>query len=69
MVAGLAVGGFMGWALDTLLGTTPILMIVLFFMGGGAGMMNIWRMAMGHGLKIGYGDRKTDESSGHDKTG
>ena len=33
------------------------MMIVLLFFGAAAGMMNIWRMAMGHGLKIGYFDQ------------
>ena len=49
--------------LDTWLGTSPIFMIVMFFLGAGAGMLNIWRMATGHGLKVGYFDqvdRKTD---------
>ena len=69
MVAGLAVGGFLGWMLDHLLGTTPIFMIVLFFMGAGAGMMNIWRMAKGHGLKVGYFDRQDDDPGGNDRTG
>lgn len=69
MVAGLAVGGFMGWMLDRLLGTTPLFMIVLFFFGAAAGMMNIWRMAKGHGLKVGYFDQKTDKSDGNDRTG
>jgi ATP synthase protein I len=69
MVAGLMVGGFMGWMLDRLLGTTPLFMIVLFFLGAAAGMMNIWRMAKGHGLKVGYFDRKTDSSDGNDRTG
>ena len=58
MVAGIAVGGFLGWLLDSWLGTSPLMMIVLFFLGAGAGMMNIWRMASGHGLKIGYFDQK-----------
>ena len=62
IVSGVAVGGFMGWLLDNWLGTTPLLMIVLLFLGAGAGMMNIWRMASGHGLKIGYFDEDTDAS-------
>ena len=57
MVAGVSVGGFAGWALDQWLGTTPLLMIVLLFLGAAAGMMNIWRMASGHGLKMGYFDQ------------
>ena len=62
IVSGVAVGGFIGWLLDNWLGTTPLLMIVLLFLGAGAGMMNIWRMASGHGLKIGYFDEDTDAS-------
>ena len=69
IVAGVAVGGFLGWMLDTWLGTSPIFMIVLFFLGAGAGMLNIWRMATGHGLKVGYFDQvdrseKTTDQSG-----
>ena len=64
MVAGIAVGGFLGWMLDSWLGTSPLLMIVLFFFGAAAGMLNIWRMASGHGLKIGYFDRH-DQDDDH----
>jgi len=69
IVAGVAVGGFLGWMLDAWLGTSPIFMIVLFFLGAGAGMLNIWRMATGHGLKVGYFDQvdrseKTTDQSG-----
>lgn len=62
LVAGVAVGGFIGWTLDNWLGTTPAFMITLLFLGAGAGMMNIWRMATGHGLKIGYFDRDAEAS-------
>jgi ATP synthase protein I len=63
LVVGIVVGGFMGWLLDKWLGTTPILMIVLFFLGAGAGMMNLWRMANGHGLKVGYFDQHNSKSA------
>ena len=63
LVAGVAVGGFVGWMLDNWLGTTPAFMIGLLLLGAGAGTMNIWRMASGHGLKVGYFDQdgKTSE--------
>jgi ATP synthase protein I len=68
MVAGIVVGGFIGWLLDKWLGTAPLLMIVLFFLGAGAGMMNIWRMANGHGLKVGYFDQhNSDAGDGQNK--
>lgn len=62
MVAGIAVGGFLGWMIDTWLETTPLFMIILFFLGSLAGMMNIWRMANGYGLKVGYFDHKDEQN-------
>jgi len=69
IVAGVAVGGFLGWMLDTWLGTSPIFMIVLFFLGAGAGMLNIWRMATGHGLKVGYFDQVGRLNKSADQSG
>lgn len=54
LVAGVAVGAGIGYALDRWLGTGPWLMIVFFFLGAGAGMMNVFRAAMGQGLAVGY---------------
>jgi ATP synthase protein I len=45
MVAGVAVGGFIGWALDRLFGTAPFLMVVFLFLGAAAGIMNVVRTA------------------------
>lgn len=45
LVAGVAVGGFIGWALDRLFGTAPFLMVVFLFLGGAAGIMNVVRTA------------------------
>jgi ATP synthase protein I len=42
-VAGILVGGFLGWAFDQLLGTSPIGLIVFIFLGFGAGFMNMVR--------------------------
>jgi ATP synthase protein I len=45
MVAGVAVGGFIGWALDRGLGTAPFLMVVFLILGAAAGIMNVVRTA------------------------
>lgn len=45
LVAGVAVGGFIGWALDRLFGTAPFLMVAFLFLGGAAGIMNVVRTA------------------------
>jgi ATP synthase protein I len=45
MVAGVAVGGFIGWALDQLFGTAPFLMVTFLLLGAAAGIMNVIRTA------------------------
>lgn len=45
LVAGVAVGGFIGWFLDRQLGTKPWLFIVFLMLGFAAGMMNTIRTA------------------------
>ena len=59
ITAGIVVGGFIGWALDTWLATLPLFMILFLCLGGMAGMLNVWRAATGKGLKIGYADAYT----------
>lgn|SRR5690242_1164786 len=45
LLAGVIVGGGIGWALDRVLGTSPFLLIVLFLLGVAAGMRNVMRAA------------------------
>ena len=45
LVAGVAVGGFIGWALDQGFGTAPILMVVFLLLGGAAGIIGVMRTA------------------------
>jgi len=45
LVAGVAVGGFIGWALDRWLGSAPFLMVVFLVLGAAAGTMNVFRAA------------------------
>lgn len=45
LVAGLVVGGGMGYLLDRWLGTLPWFTIVFFFIGAAAGIRNVMRAA------------------------
>ena len=62
LVAGVVVGTFIGWALDNWLGTTPTLMVVFFFLGSAAGMMNVWRALTGRGMAAGFVDEKSSQA-------
>ena len=59
LVAGVVVGTFIGWAFDNWLGTTPTLMVVFFFLGSAAGMMNVWRAITGRGMAVGFVNEKS----------
>ena len=56
LVAGVIVGAFIGWVLDNWLGTSPLFLLVLFFLGAISGMLNVWRIFTGRGLAAGYFD-------------
>ena len=45
LVAGVVVGGFIGWVIDRQLGTKPWLFIVFLILGFAAGMLNTIRSA------------------------
>ena len=45
LVAAVVVGGGIGWGLDRLFGTSPFLLIVMFFLGVAAGFRNVVRAA------------------------
>jgi ATP synthase protein I len=45
MIAGVAVGGFIGWWLDRWFGTEPIMLVVFLVLGAAAGIMNVVRSA------------------------
>ncbi len=65
LVAGVVVGTFVGWAIDRWLDSSPLFLLVMFFMGAFAGMMNVWRVFTGRGLAAGYFDEHKN-SSGKD---
>ena len=45
-VAAVIVGGFIGWWIDRLAGTTPAFLITFLLMGAAAGFWNVYRIAM-----------------------
>lgn len=61
LVSALAVGVGLGLLLDYWLGTGPWFLIVFFFLGSGAGILNVYRAARGLGLGVGY--RRPDSKS------
>ena len=62
LVAGVIVGAFIGWMLDNWLGTSPLFLVLMLFLGAMAGMLNVWRMFSGRGLAVGYFDEHRDSS-------
>ena len=62
LVAGVVVGTFIGWAFDNWLGTAPTLMVVFFFLGSAAGMMNVWRALTGRGMAAGFVNEKSSQA-------
>jgi ATP synthase protein I len=54
LVVAVFVGAALGWAFDNWLGTAPWGLIVLLFLGFGAGVANIFRFALGSERAVGY---------------
>ncbi len=54
LLAGVVIGVGLGLLLDYWLGTKPWLLIVFFFLGAAAGMLNVYRTATGQGFAVGY---------------
>jgi ATP synthase protein I len=61
LVVAVAVATAVGWAIDHWLGTRPWGMIVLFFLGVAAGMLNVYRAVTGLSAPVGY--RQPNENS------
>ena len=71
LVAALIVGVGIGLLLDRWLGTGPWFLIVFFFVGAAAGVLNVYRAASGIGLAAGYPEKgnPAPESGNEDSTG
>ena len=61
LVAALVVSVGIGWLIDHWLGTRPWAMVVFFFLGAAAGVMNVYRSVMGLGMAVGYRRQGGDE--------
>jgi ATP synthase protein I len=54
LVVAIGVATALGWAIDHWLGTRPWGIIVLFFLGVAAGMLNVYRAVSGIKTPVGY---------------
>jgi ATP synthase protein I len=61
LVVAIVVATGLGWAIDRWFGTRPWGMIVLFFLGVAAGMLNVYRAVTGISGPVGY--RRGDQVS------
>jgi len=59
LVVGVVAGVAVGWLLDRWLGTRPWGVVVCFFLGVAAGMVNVYRALAGLGMAAGY--RQADQ--------
>ena len=66
LVAAVAVATGLGWAIDRWFGTRPWGMIVLFFLGVAAGMLNVYRAVTGISGAVGY--RQGEEAGAGSKS-
>ena len=64
-VVAIIVATGLGWAIDSWVGTRPWGMIVMFFLGVGAGMLSVYRAVAGIKTPVGY--RRLDEGMAGEK--
>lgn len=66
LVAATAIGVAIGFGLDYWLGTKPWLLILFVFIGGAAGISNVYRLASGMDDSVGWrrpGDKPSDSDT------
>jgi ATP synthase protein I len=61
-VAGVVVGVGVGLLLDWWLGSSPLMLVLFFFLGAAAGTFNVVRTASGQGSAVGYRRSPEDET-------
>jgi len=63
LVVAIGVATGLGWAIDRWLGTRPWGIIVLFFLGVAAGMLNVYRAVSGISTPVGYRRSGSDSTA------
>jgi ATP synthase protein I len=69
LIAALITGLGIGWLLDRWLDTTPWLMALFLFVGGAAGVMNVYRLVEGQDSGIGWKRPGRDRLGSDDSDG
>ena len=59
LLGAIVVAVFIGWVIDRWFGTRPWGMVVLFFLGVAAGMLNVYRAVSGLGRAVGFQQDKS----------
>ena len=63
LISAIAVGTVIGWGVDYWLETQPWFMLVFIFLGGVAGIVNVYRIASGFVYAAGYHKNNTNTGS------
>lgn len=63
LVSALAVGVGIGFSLDQWLGTKPWLLVMFFFLGAAAGVLNVYRALNGMGYAVGFRRQGAERAS------
>lgn len=54
LIGAIVGGGVLGYALDFIFGTEPILLILFLFLGIAAGFLSVWKITQGIGTAVGF---------------
>jgi ATP synthase protein I len=63
LISAVAVGTVIGWCVDYWLETQPWFMLAFIFLGGAAGIVNVYRIASGFAYAAGYQKDNTNTGS------
>jgi|TARA_B100000315_G_scaffold249276_1_gene280247 ATP synthase protein I len=64
LVVAVAVGGGIGFLIDSWLGTKPWFLIGFLFLGNAAGLWNVFRLTNSQGYRVGFNHDKRNDDNG-----